>query len=76
MLLGRADEFYRDQSGRIEGPDVKLVLTTFDGDVIVKMLPAAIAVIFLLYNDIENGRDFYSGHIEYNGIIDVWGGSC
>ena len=76
MNLGGGGEFYRDESGSAFGPDVKLVLTTRDGDKVIKMLPAAIASLYLLHNDVENGDFFVSGHIEYCGVIDVWGGSC
>jgi hypothetical protein len=75
VYLGNSGEFYIDKGGNVYGPDVKLVLTTFDGDRVVKMLPAALATALLLHNDLENGADFRSGHIEYGGIIDVWGGS-
>jgi len=40
------------------------------------MMPAALATLYLLHNDLENGVDFFSGHIEYGGVIDAWGGSC
>jgi hypothetical protein len=66
---------YRDESGQIYGPDVKLVMSLVGGDKITKMLPAAIATIFLMYGP-ENGVDFVSGHIEYGDLIDAWGGSC
>lgn len=76
MWFGNANELYRDVSGNILGPDVKLVLTTFDGDQVIEMIPAAVATALLLHNDLENGSVFYSGHIEHCGVIDVWGGSA
>lgn len=75
MYIGNSGEFYRDESGSICGPDVKLVMTMASGDKVVQMVPAAIASLALLFNDIENGSLFVSGHIEYGGILDVWGGS-
>lgn len=74
MYLG--DEFFRDESGSIYGPDVKLVMTLRNGDKVSRMVPAAIATMMLLFNDVENGDLFIGGHIEYGGVIDAWGGSC
>jgi len=68
-------EFGRDESGNILGPDVKLVMTLFDGDVVVKYMPAMLATLTLLYGD-ENGIVFRSGHIEHRGLMDVWGTSA
>jgi hypothetical protein len=76
MFFGNLDEFYHDESGSVYGPDVKVILKLrVSGDTVIKYIPAALAVVFVLYNDIENGDIYSSARIDFGNLIDVWGGS-
>ena len=64
-------DFYRDVSGSLLGPDVRLVRTLRNGDTVVEYLPATVAKIYALF-DSRNGDEFVSSRIVFGELLDVW----
>lgn len=70
-------DFYRDESGSILGPDVRVILTLrATGDTVVERMPAALAVAMVLHDDVNNGELYSSARIDFGNLIDIWGGSA
>ena len=61
-----------DKSGQFLGPDVLLVRTLRSGDVVKEYLPIMVAKSLLIFNDLQNGNEFISGHIEFGDLLDIW----
>lgn len=56
------------------GPDVVVVREMFNGEIIEETMPAALAVLSVLDDDL-NGVVFKRARIVWSGVFDEWGQS-